>query len=43
MLTLNEITANLQQLFAMQEYATAAQIIQAARQIPDFQKDVTKV
>lgn len=43
MLTLNEITANLQQLFAMQEYATAAQIIQAARQIPELYNDTIAI
>ena len=43
MLTLNEVIENLQQLFAVQEYNTAAQIIETAREIPELYNDTVAI
>lgn len=43
MLTLNEITENLKQLFALEEYSTAAQIIETARELPELYDDTIAI
>lgn len=43
MLTLNEVLENLQQLFAVQEYTAAAQIIETAREIPELYNDTVAI
>lgn len=43
MLTLNEVINNLQQLFSLGEYNTAAQIIETAREIPELYNETVAV
>lgn len=43
MLTLNEVTENLQQLFSLGEYNAAAQIIETARTLPELYKETVAI
>lgn len=43
MLTLNEVIENLQQLFALQEYNTAAQILETARELPELYNETVAI
>ena len=43
MLTLNEVIENLQQLFSLEEYTTAAQIIEPARKLPELYNETVAI
>lgn len=43
MLTLNEVTKNLQQLFSLGEYSTAAEIIEIARTLPELYNETVAI